>query len=82
MAREQEKEIVEEEVKAKAEEEAKVKAEEEAKAKADGTVKLKVLVAFTDKYTKISYKKDAEISVEKARAKELLADNRKLVEKL
>lgn len=97
MAKEQEKEIVDEEAKveaeetkakaeaeakAKAEEEAKIKAEEEAKAKVEGTIKLKVLVAFTDKYTDASYKIDDEIYVEKERAKELLADKRKLVEKL
>lgn len=75
-----------EELKVKAEEEAKVKAEEEAKAKAEkeakGEIKLKVLVAFTDKYTDEHYKVNDPIAVDKERAEELLKDPRKLVEKL
>lgn len=55
--------------------------EEEAKAKVKG-VKLRVLVAFTDKYTKVDYAINDEIIVDEARAKELLADPRGLVEKL
>lgn len=77
------------EEKAKAEEEAK-KAEEEAKAEAevkannkeDDTVRLKVLIAFTDKYTKQDYAVNDEIDFAEDRAKELLADSRRLVEKL
>lgn len=81
----------EEEAKAKAEAEEKAKAEEEAKraeeeAKANNkkadTVKLKVLIAFTDKYTKQDYAINDEIDVAEDRAKELLADPRRLVEKL
>lgn len=44
-------------------------------------VKLKVLVDFTDKYTNESYKINDEIAVDKDRAKELLADSRRLVTK-
>lgn len=76
----EEKAKKEAEEKAKAEEEAK-KAEEEAKAKANG-VKLKVLVAFTDKYTKADYVINDEIVVDENRAKELLADPRRLVERI
>lgn len=66
----------------KAEEEAKAKAEAEAnKAKTD-TVRLKVLIAFTDKYTKQDYTINDEIDVTEDRAKELLADPRRLVEKI
>lgn len=87
----------EEEVKAKAEEKSKAeeetkKAEEEAKAKAEAeakvnnkkanTVRLKVLIAFTDKYTKQDYTINDEIDFAADRAKELLADSRRLVEKL
>ena len=72
----------EEEAKAKAEAEAKLKAEEEAKAKAETEIKLKVLIDFTDKYTDQEYKVNDVISVEEERAKELLADPRRLVEKL
>lgn len=61
--------------------EAKAKAEEEAKAKA-GEIKLKVLIAFTDKYTHVDYVINDEISVDKNRAKELLDDPRRLVEKV
>ena len=71
------------EEKAKAEEEAKAKAEAEKNEKADANiVKLKVLIAFTDKYTDQEYKVNDVISVEEERAKELLADPRRLVEKL
>lgn len=70
----------EEEAKAKAEEEAKAKAETEQKQKSE--VKLKVLVAFKDKYTKQDYTVDDIISVNKERAKELLSDERILVQKL
>ena len=75
----EEKAKAEEEAKAKAEAEEKVKAEEEAKANG---VRLKVLIAFTDKYTKQDYAVNDVISVNKDRAKELLADPRRLVEKL
>lgn len=75
----EEKAKAEEEAKAKAEAEEKVKAEEEAKA---NSVRLKVLIAFTDKYTKQDYVVNDVISVNKDRAKELLADPRRLVEKL
>lgn len=71
--------IIEE--KAKAEEEAKAKAEAEEKAKAN-SVKLKVLIAFTDKYTKVDYAINDEIIVDEARAKELLTNSKRLVEKL
>ena len=82
-AEEEAKARAEAEEKAKAEEEAKAKAEAEEKAKADANmVKLKVLIAFTDKYTDQEYKIDDVISVEEERAKELLADPRRLVEKL
>ncbi|MCI8546325.1 MAG: hypothetical protein HFJ44_03740 [Clostridia bacterium] len=70
--------IIEE--KAKAEEEAKAKAEAEKK-KTDA-VKLKVLIGFTDKYTKQDYAVNDEIYVDKDRAKELLANEKRLVEKL
>lgn len=69
--------------KLKAEEEAKAKAEVEEKAKVDAnSVKLKVLIDFTDKYTNQKYKINDVISVEEERAKELLANTRRLVEKL
>lgn len=45
-------------------------------------VTLKVLIAFTDKNTNESYKVNDEIAFDKDRAKELLADNRKLVTKV
>ena len=70
--------IIEE--KAKAEEEAKAKAEAEKK-KADA-VKLRVLIGFTDKYTKQDYAVNDEIYVDKDRAKELLTNEKRLVEKL
>ena len=94
----EEKAKAEEEAKAKAEAEEKAKAEEEAKAKAEAeekakakaevekkktdAVKLKILIAFTDKYTKQDYTVNDEIFVDKDRAKELLTDPRRLVEKL
>ena len=84
----EEKAKAEEEAKAKAEAEEKAKAEEEAKAKAEvekkktDAVKLKILIAFTDKYTKQDYTVNDEIFVDKDRAKELLTDPRRLVEKL
>ncbi len=80
---EEEAKKAEEEAKAKEEEEAK-KAEADAKAnnKKAGTVRLKVLVAFTDKYTKQDYEINDEIVVNEARAKELLANSKRLVEKL
>ena len=82
-AEEEAKAKAEAEEKAKAEEEAKAKAEAEKKEKADANiVKLKVLIAFTDKYTYQEYKVNDVISVEEERAKELLADPRRLVEKL
>ena len=76
----------EEEAKAEAEE--KAKAEEEAKAKAEAekkktdAVKLRVLIGFTDKYTKQDYAVNDEIYVDKDRAKELLTNEKRLVEKL
>ncbi len=89
----EEKAKAEEEAKAKAEAEEKAKAEEDAKAKAEAEekskkeakangVRLKVLIAFTDKYTKQDYAVNDVISVSKDRAKELLADPRRLVEEL
>ena len=72
----------------KAEAEEKAKAEEEAKAKAEAekkktdAVKLRVLIGFTDKYTKQDYAVNDEIYVDKDRAKELLANEKRLVEKL
>lgn len=73
--------------KAKAEEEAKAKAEAEEKAKKEADVKstkvkLKILVAFTDKYNGKDYGANDEITVDPARAEELLSDERKLVEKV
>ena len=71
----------EEEAKAEAEE--KAKAEEEAKAKAEAekkktdAVKLRVLIGFTDKYTKQDYAVNDEIYVDKDRAKELLANEKR-----
>ena len=82
----EEKAKAEEEAKAEAEE--KAKAEEEAKAKAEAekkktdAVKLRVLIGFTDKYTKQDYAVNDEIYVDKDRAKELLANEKRLVEKL
>ena len=84
----EEKAKAEEEAKAKAEAEEKAKAEEEAKAKAEAekkkadAVKLRVLIGFTDKYTKQDYAVNDEIYVNKDRAKELLANEKRLVEKL
>lgn len=89
----EEKVKAEEEAKAKAEAEEKAKAEEEAKAKTEAeekakkeakanSVKLKVLIAFTDKYTKADYAINDEIIVDEDRAKELLANSKRLVEKL
>ena len=71
----------------KAEEEAKAKAEAEEKAKKEADVKstkvkLKILVAFTDKYNGKDYEANDEIIVDPARAEELLSDERKLVEKV
>ena len=63
--------------------EEKAKAEKEAKAKVEAnSVKLKVLIAFTDKYTQAEYAINDEIVVDKDRAKELLANSKRLVEKL
>lgn len=42
-------------------------------------VNLEILVGFSDKYTGANYKVGDIVSFEKARADELLADNRKLV---
>lgn len=72
--------IIEE--KAKAEEEAKAKAKAEAEKKKADAVKLRVLIGFTDKYTKQDYAVNDEIYVDKDRAKELLANEKRLVEKL
>ena len=79
--------IIEAETKAeeeakKAEAEAKAKAEAEANKKKADTVRLKVLIAFTDKYTKQDYAINDEIDVAEDRAKELLAASRRVVEKL
>lgn len=46
------------------------------------STKLRVLIAFTDKFTDEPYKVNDVISVQEERAKELLADSRRLVEKL
>ncbi len=62
--------------------EEKKETEEEEKVAEANDVKLKVLIAFTDKYTNQKYKVNDVISVEEERAKELLADPRRLVEKL
>ena len=70
------------EEKAKAEEEAKAKAKAEAEKKKADAVKLRVLIGFTDKYTKQDYAVNDEIYVDKDRAKELLANEKRLVEKL
>ena len=67
-------------IEAKAEEEAK--AEAEAEKKKTDAVKLRVLIGFTDKYTKQDYAVNDEIYVDKDRAKELLANEKRLVEKL
>lgn len=45
-------------------------------------VSLKVLIAFTDKYTKKDYEVNDVLKVDKARAEELLSDARGLVSKL
>ena len=55
---------------------------EEKKATKSAKAKLKILVAFTDKYTQADYKVNDVISVEATRAEELLSDERGLVEKL
>lgn len=85
-AKAEEKAKAEEDAK-KAEEEAKAKAEAEEKAKKEADVKstkvkLKILVAFTDKYNGKDYGANDEITVDPARAEELLSDERKLVEKV
>ena len=67
-------------IEAKAEEEAK--AEAEAEKKKTDAVKSRVLIGFTDKYTKQDYAVNDEIYVDKDRAKELLANEKRLVEKL
>ena len=67
-----EKDIISEEAKAKA----------EAEKKKTDAVKLRVLIGFTDKYTKQDYAVNDEIYVDKDRAKELLANEKRLVEKL
>lgn len=45
-------------------------------------VSLKVLIAFTDKYTKEDYEVNDVLKVDKARAEELLSDARGLVSKV
>lgn len=45
-------------------------------------MKLRVKIAFTDKYTGRKYKIGEVIDVEKERSEELLSDSRKLVEKI
>ena len=45
-------------------------------------VSLKVLIAFTDKYTKKDYEVNDVLKVDKARAEELLSDARGLVSKV
>lgn len=44
--------------------------------------KLKIEIAFVDKYTQQSYKIGEIITVDEARSKELLADSRGLVKKV
>ena len=73
MAKKQVEEIVENE---------EAKSKEEAEKKKNDVVRLRVLVAFIDKYTKQNYAINDEIFVDKNRAKELLSDSRRLVEKL
>lgn len=75
----EEKNKAEEETKAKAVDEEKAKKEADAKST---KVKLKILVAFTDKYNGKYYEANDEITVDPARAEELLSDERKLVEKV
>lgn len=45
-------------------------------------VKLKIRLAFTDKYNDVEYKENDIIEFEKERASELLSDKRRLVEKV
>lgn len=45
-------------------------------------MKLKIEIGFTDKYTGQKYNAGEEVVFEDERAKELLADNRKLVAKV
>lgn len=45
-------------------------------------VKLKIRLAFTDKYNDVDYKENDIIEFEKERASELLSDKRRLVEKV
>lgn len=86
-AEEEAKAKMEAEEKAKAEEEEKAKAEAEEKAKKEAEVKstkikLKILVAFTDKYNGKDYRVNDEITVDADRAEELLTDERGLVKKV
>ena len=70
------------EEKTEEEETEKNKKENTTKTKSNSSkVKLKVLIAFTDKYTNDKYKVNDVITVDKTRAEELLKDKRKLVEK-
>ena len=59
-------------------EETKVTVKKE-KTTQEETVKLEILIAFTDKYTDKEYTVGDEIQVNKERADELLKDQRKLV---
>ncbi|MCI8363100.1 MAG: hypothetical protein HFJ41_08415 [Clostridia bacterium] len=63
-------------------EEENIISEDETKELKADEVKLKVLIAFSDKYTDEPYKVNDAIEVEEERAKELLADPRRLVAKL
>lgn len=63
-------------------EDPEVPKKEEKKATKSTKVKLKILVAFTDKYTQVDYKINDVINVDPTRAEELLSDERGLVEKV
>ena len=45
-------------------------------------IKLKIRIAFTDKYNDRDYKENDIVEFEKERASELLSDTRRLVEKV
>lgn len=58
------------------------KSEKKAKASENKKVKLKILIAFSDKYDRtIDYKENDIVEFEKERAEELLSDTRRLVKK-
>lgn len=50
--------------------------------KQDALMPLKIEIPFCDKYTGANYEAGSVVEFEKARAKELLADTRKLVSKI